>query len=287
MVPDQDRHFWLAQYPRPGRRDIQPADHGKRTGWDARVGDGSSSADGDPTNNVFFIGSNPDPETRTSYISAADCGTPDPVPVADIGFPDMHYVINVNGSCPAGSPTPTATATATPTATATATATGTPTATATPTTTVPPRSTPTPRPRHATSTPISSSVSWLDSGTRERKLASSCLWMDGNVHVARRAHRNVVSRTSPKESGLRGTVLIPVITFAPPRARLDLCNVENASGPSSSIRLAGSPSAVASADSPKAWAVFPYQRVCALLSNATLHTRLPLFKEGVNPRFAP
>ena len=70
--------------------------------------------DGDPTNNVFFIGSNPDPETRTSYISAADCGTPDPVPVADIGFPDMHYVINVNGSCPAGSPTPTATATATP-----------------------------------------------------------------------------------------------------------------------------------------------------------------------------
>ena len=58
--------------------------------------------DGDPTNNVFFIGSNPDPETRTSYISAADCGTPDPVPVADIGFPDMHYVFNVNGSCPSG-----------------------------------------------------------------------------------------------------------------------------------------------------------------------------------------
>ena len=81
--------------------------------------------DGDPTNNFFFIGSNPDPETRTSYISAADCGTPDPVPVADIGFPDMHYVFNVNGSCPSGSPTPT------PTATATAT----------------PRLTPSPRPR--------------------------------------------------------------------------------------------------------------------------------------------
>jgi subtilisin family serine protease len=65
--------------------------------------------DGDPTNNIFFIGSNPDPETRTSYISAADCGTPDPVPVADIGFPDMHYVVNVNGTCPAGprsTPTP-------------------------------------------------------------------------------------------------------------------------------------------------------------------------------------
>lgn len=91
--------------------------------------------DGDPTNNLFFIGSNPDPETRTSYISAADCGTPDPIPVADIGFPDMHYVFNVNGSCPSGSPTPTPT----------------PTVTATPRLTPSPRPRPTPAPRPGSS----------------------------------------------------------------------------------------------------------------------------------------
>ena len=44
MVPDQDRYFWLAQYPGPGRRDIQPADRDKRTGWDTGVSDGSSRA---------------------------------------------------------------------------------------------------------------------------------------------------------------------------------------------------------------------------------------------------
>ncbi len=114
---------------------------------------------GEDVGNLLFIGSNPDPETRTSYISAAECDTPDPVPVADIGFPNMHYVFNVNGSCPSGSPTPTPTSSGTPTpsptvtptatqtATPTATQTATPTAspTATPTTT--PRPIPTPRPR--------------------------------------------------------------------------------------------------------------------------------------------
>jgi hypothetical protein len=82
--------------------------------------------DGTGVGNLIFIGSNSDPETRTSYISAPDCGTPDPVPVADIGVPNMHYVFNVNGSCPSGTPTPTPTP-------------GTPTPT--------PRATPTPRPR--------------------------------------------------------------------------------------------------------------------------------------------
>jgi len=96
--------------------------------------------DGDPTNNFFFIGSNPDPETRTSYISADDCGTPDPVPVADIGFPDMHYVINVDGSCPGVTPTPT------PTVTPGVSPTPTPGVSATPTATAPPRVTPRPRP---------------------------------------------------------------------------------------------------------------------------------------------
>src|SRR5437764_3949714 len=81
--------------------------------------------DGTAVGNLFFIGSNDDPETGPSYISAADCGITDPTPVWDIGFPDMHIVMNVNGSCPSGSPTPTPTATASPT----------------------PRLTPTPRPR--------------------------------------------------------------------------------------------------------------------------------------------
>jgi hypothetical protein len=58
----------------------------------------------------FIIGSNPEPETGPSYLSAPDCGNPEPVPTRCIGFPDMHYVFNVNGSC-AGGPTPTPTAT--------------------------------------------------------------------------------------------------------------------------------------------------------------------------------
>jgi hypothetical protein len=63
--------------------------------------------------NFFIIGSNPDPETGTSYLSAPDCGNPEPVPVRCIGFRDMHYVFNVNGSC-AGGGTPTPTPSATP-----------------------------------------------------------------------------------------------------------------------------------------------------------------------------
>jgi hypothetical protein len=58
--------------------------------------------------NMFFIGSNASPETAPSYLSAADCGITDPTTTSDIGFPNMHIVFNVNGSCPSGgSPTPT------------------------------------------------------------------------------------------------------------------------------------------------------------------------------------
>jgi hypothetical protein len=98
--------------------------------------------DGDPINNFFFIGSNPDPETRTSYISAEDCGTPDPVPVADIGFPDMHYVFNVHGTCPTGSPTPTPSVTPSPTPTVTPSVTPSATPTVTPSVTPTPTATP-------------------------------------------------------------------------------------------------------------------------------------------------
>ena len=42
--------------------------------------------------------------------------------------------------------------------------------------------------------------SWLDSGTRERKLASSCFdrWNAGNIHVARITHGKSFRRLSPK-----------------------------------------------------------------------------------------
>jgi hypothetical protein len=66
--------------------------------------------------NFFIIGSNPAPETGPSYLSAPDCGNPEPVPTRCIGFPDMHYIFNVNGNCagPPGTPTPSPTPSCTP-----------------------------------------------------------------------------------------------------------------------------------------------------------------------------
>jgi hypothetical protein len=69
--------------------------------------------DGQATGNLFFVGSNADPESGPSYLSAAACGVTNPTPVATLGFPNMHIVFNVHGSCGGGTPTPTATATAT------------------------------------------------------------------------------------------------------------------------------------------------------------------------------
>jgi len=65
--------------------------------------------------NFFIIGSNPDPETGLSYLSAPDCGNPVPSPVECFLGP-MHYVFNVNGSCVGGpgTPTPTPSPTAPP-----------------------------------------------------------------------------------------------------------------------------------------------------------------------------
>src|SRR5262249_16651158 len=50
--------------------------------------------------NFFLIGSNPDPETGPSYLSAPDCGNPDPLPVDSFLGP-IHYVFNVNHRSPA------------------------------------------------------------------------------------------------------------------------------------------------------------------------------------------
>ena len=96
-----------------------------------------TNPDGTPAGNEFVMGSNPDAETGLSYLSAVFCSVILPTPTGDLGFPDMHIVFNVNGTCPAGTPTPTPTATPTPTTTATPT----------PSTTSTPRPHPTPRPR--------------------------------------------------------------------------------------------------------------------------------------------
>ncbi|MFC8800714.1 S8 family serine peptidase [Promicromonospora sp. NPDC057138] len=45
----------------------------------------------------LFIGSNAEPETAPSYIASDDCGTPEPTTVEELGFPDMHTVLNVTG----------------------------------------------------------------------------------------------------------------------------------------------------------------------------------------------
>jgi hypothetical protein len=50
--------------------------------------------DGAPT--PFFPGGNATTETHPSFISAADCGIPEPTAMADIGFPDAHGIIVVN-----------------------------------------------------------------------------------------------------------------------------------------------------------------------------------------------
>ena len=66
---------------------------------------------GGATGNLLFMGSNEDPETAPSYLSAAGCGITTPTTTAAIGFPNMHLVFNVNGTCGGGgggTPTPTA-----------------------------------------------------------------------------------------------------------------------------------------------------------------------------------
>jgi hypothetical protein len=49
--------------------------------------------------NYFFIGSNTAGQTGPSYVSANTCGNPTPTDTAALGFPNMHIVFNVNGSC--------------------------------------------------------------------------------------------------------------------------------------------------------------------------------------------
>ena len=57
------------------------------------------SPSGQAGGHSFFIGSNAASQTGLSYIMAPECLTPTPTETAAIGFPDMHIVFNVHGSC--------------------------------------------------------------------------------------------------------------------------------------------------------------------------------------------
>ena len=56
--------------------------------------------DGSSDGNSLFVGSNNLGQTAPSYIAAADCHIDEPTDTKDIGFPDMHIVMNVTGSVP-------------------------------------------------------------------------------------------------------------------------------------------------------------------------------------------
>lgn len=54
------------------------------------------SPNGQIDGNSFFIGSNNLGQSDLSYLAAADCGVTEITDVAAVGFPNNHYVINVN-----------------------------------------------------------------------------------------------------------------------------------------------------------------------------------------------
>ncbi len=57
---------------------------------------------GETAGNLFFVGSNAAAQSGPSYLSAADCGVTVPTDTSTIGFPNMHLVFNINGSCGSG-----------------------------------------------------------------------------------------------------------------------------------------------------------------------------------------
>ncbi|MGE0636859.1 MAG: HYR domain-containing protein, partial [Bacteroidia bacterium] len=52
--------------------------------------------DGQVAGHSLFVGTNNLGQTGDTYLAAADCGVPEPTNVADIGFPGMHWVLNIN-----------------------------------------------------------------------------------------------------------------------------------------------------------------------------------------------
>ena len=59
--------------------------------------------DGQADGNSFFIGSNSDGQTAPAYLMAPDCGVTTPTPTGDLGFPNMHMIIEASGD---GTPRP-------------------------------------------------------------------------------------------------------------------------------------------------------------------------------------
>ena len=53
--------------------------------------------DGQASGNLIFVGSNPDGQTDPTFLAAADCGVAEPTDTAVLGFPGMHFVLNVTG----------------------------------------------------------------------------------------------------------------------------------------------------------------------------------------------
>jgi subtilisin-like proprotein convertase family protein len=53
---------------------------------------------GEAVGDLLFVGSNPDGQTAPTFLAAADCGVPDPLDTATIGFPGMMMVMNVTGT---------------------------------------------------------------------------------------------------------------------------------------------------------------------------------------------
>lgn len=60
--------------------------------------------DGQADGHSLFVGSNAMGQTDYTYLTAADCGVTDPTPTGDIGFPNMHLVMNVIGDVSGGVP---------------------------------------------------------------------------------------------------------------------------------------------------------------------------------------
>ena len=54
--------------------------------------------DGQGSGNFFFIGSNAAGQTGSSYLASAACSAPEPTTTGNLGFPDMHIVMNVTGT---------------------------------------------------------------------------------------------------------------------------------------------------------------------------------------------
>lgn len=53
--------------------------------------------DGQTAGNSLFVGSNNLGQTDATFLAAADCGVTEPTDTAVLGFPDMHWVLNVTG----------------------------------------------------------------------------------------------------------------------------------------------------------------------------------------------